>query len=120
VLRLAMLYALVDGDATIRLAHLRSGLGLWDYAARSVAWATKAATADAVGEQIHAALAASADGLTHTQLRDLFSRNLPGARIDQAPATLGQAGRAQRRRLATAGRPAEVWTALPSGRTPVH
>jgi len=47
VLRLAMLYALVDGDATIRLAHLRSGLGLWDYAARSVAWATKAATADA-------------------------------------------------------------------------
>ncbi len=47
MLRLAMLYALVDGDATIRLAHLRSGLGLWDYAARSVAWATKAATADA-------------------------------------------------------------------------
>ena len=36
MLRLAMLYALVDGDATIRLAHLRSGLGLWDYAARSV------------------------------------------------------------------------------------
>jgi len=115
-----MLYALVDGDATIRLAHLRSGLGLWDYAARSVAWATRAATADPVGEQIHAALAASADGLTRTQLRDLFARNLPGARIDQALATLGRTGRAQRRRLTTAGRPAEVWTAVAPGRTAAH
>lgn len=116
VLRLAMLYALVDGDITIGVAHLRSALGLWDYAARSVAWATSAATADPVAEQIHAALAASPDGLTRTQMRDLFGRNLPGARIDQALTTLGVGGRAQRLRLATAGRPAEVWTAVLPGR----
>lgn len=118
VLRLAMLYALVDGDTTIRVAHLRSALGLWDYAARSVAWASSAAATDPVGEQIHAALAASADGLTRTQVRDLFARNLPGARIDQALATLGRTGRAQRRRLTTAGRPAEVWTAVAPGQLP--
>lgn len=112
VLRLAMLYALVDGDAVIATAHLRAGLALWDYAARSVAWATRSATADPVAEQIHAALAASADGLTRTQLRDLFARNLPGARIDAALGTLGRTGRAQRRRLTTAGRPAEVWDAV--------
>ena len=115
VLRLAMLYALVDGDAVIATAHLRAGLALWDYAARSVAWATRAATADPVAEQIHAALAASADGLTRTELRDLFARNLPGARIDAALATLGATGRAQRRRLVTAGRPAEVWAAADPG-----
>lgn len=112
VLRLAMLYALVDGDAVIATAHLRAGLALWDYAARSVAWATRSATADPVAEQIHAALAASADGLTRTQLRDLFARNLSGTRIDAALATLGRTGRAQRRRLMTAGRPAEVWDAV--------
>ena len=68
-------------------------------------------TADPVAEQIHTALAASPDGLTRTELRDLFGRNLPGTRIDAALLTLGADGRAQRRRLATAGRPAEVWAA---------
>ncbi len=109
VLRLAMLYALVDGHAIIGVAHLRAGLALWDYATRSVTWATRAATADPVAEQIHAALTASADGLTRTQLRDLFARNLPAARIDTALTVLGQTGRAHRRRATTAGRPAEIW-----------
>lgn len=112
VLRLAMLYALVDGAAVIATAHLRAGLALWDYAARSVAWATRAATADPVAEQIHAAIAATADGLTRTQVRDLFARNLPSARIDAALATLGRTGRAKRRRVLTAGRPAEVWETI--------
>ena len=39
VLRLAMLYALVDGDTTISTAHLRAGLALWDYA-RTHRWWT--------------------------------------------------------------------------------
>lgn len=107
-----MLYALVDGDAVISTAHLRAGLALWDYAARSVAWATRSASADPVAEQIHTALAASPDGLTRTELRDLFAHNLPGARIDAALAALGGTGRAQRRWLTTAGRPAEVWAAV--------
>lgn len=116
VLRLAMLYAPIDGDTIITAAHLRAGLALWDYAARSVAWATRAATADPVAEQIHQALAASPAGLTRTEVRDLFARNLPRTRIDAALATLGRAGRAECRRAPTAGRPAEVWaTATPEG-----
>lgn len=111
VLRLAMLDALVDGDAVIRPSHLRAGLALWDYAARSVAWAMRRSTADPVAEAIHSALAAAPDGLTRTQLRDLFGRNMAGARIDTALLTLGTEGRALRQRLATAGRHAEVWAA---------
>jgi hypothetical protein len=111
VLRLAMLYALLDGQPTIRTAHLRSGLALWDYAARSAAWATGGATGDPLAEQIHAALTASADGLTRTQLRDLFSRNQPAARVDAALTALAHTGRAQRHRQHTAGRPAEIWAA---------
>ena len=111
VLRLAMLDALVDGDSVIRPTHLRGALAIWDYAARSVAWATRNTTADPVAEQIHAALATAPDGLTRTQLRDLFARNLPAKSVDRALIALGTAGRAERRRGATAGRPAEVWSA---------
>ena len=38
LLRLALIYALVDGSATIGLSHLDAALALWDYAAASVAW----------------------------------------------------------------------------------
>ncbi|MGH9181954.1 MAG: DUF3987 domain-containing protein, partial [Acidimicrobiales bacterium] len=120
VLRLAMLYALLDGEGAIATTHLHAGLALWEYAARSVAWATRSATADPVAEQIHTALISSPAGLTRTELRDLFARNLPGARIDAALTTLGHGGRAERRRLTTAGRPAEIWVAVSPEQPPTN
>jgi hypothetical protein len=114
VLRLAMLYTLIDGDNIIRTAHLQAALALWDYTARSATWAMRHTTADPIAEQIHTALAAAPDGLTRTQLRDLFARNLPAARVDAALTNLGAHGRAQRRRQPTAGRPAEIWVTTTS------
>lgn len=111
VLRLSMLYALTDGQETIRCSHLRSGLALFDYTTRSLTWATASTAADPVAEQIAAALDSSADGLTRTQLRDLFGRNQPAARIDAALAALASNQRVSRHRTPTAGRPAEIWTA---------
>jgi len=110
VLRLSMLYALTDGQATIASSHLRSGLALFDYSARSATWATASAAADPVAEQIAAALESASNGLTRTELRDLFGRNLPAARIDAALGTLAGTGRIWRHRAATAGRPAEIWS----------
>lgn len=111
VLRLAMLYALTDGATTISIGHLHAGLALWEYSARSTAWGVGTATADPIANQIQAALVASTDGLTRTQLRDLFGRNLSGTRIDSALSALGAAGTARCHRATTAGRPAEIWTA---------
>jgi hypothetical protein len=109
VLRLSMLAALTEGESTVGTGHLEAGLALWDYAQRSIAWATRHTTTDPVAEQIHRALAGAPAGLTRTELRDLFGRNLPGSRIDAALIALGGDGRATRRRVPTAGRPAEVW-----------
>lgn len=114
VLRLAMLYTLIDGGTLICTTHLHAALALWDYAARSATWSMRHTTADPVAEQVHAALAAAPDGLTRTQLRDLFARNLPAARVDAALSSLGADGRAQRRRQPTAGRPAEIWATATS------
>jgi hypothetical protein len=110
VIRLALLYTLLDATNTIRPEHLTAALALWDYAARSAAWAINHSTGDLLAEQIHTALARSPNGLTRTQIRDLCQRNLPAERIDQALATLTAAGRAQQQRTLTAGRPAERWT----------
>jgi hypothetical protein len=109
-IRLALIHALLDGERQIRPQHLKAALALWDYAARSAAWALGQATGDPLAEQIHAALQRSPEGLTRTQIRDLCQRNLPADRVEQALSTLAAAGRAHRQRIFTAGRPAELWT----------
>jgi hypothetical protein len=111
VIRLALLYALLDTTNTIGPEHLTAALALWDYAHRSAAWAINHSTGDSLAEQIHTALSRSPDGLTRTQIRDLCQRNLPAERVEQALNTLAAAGRAKQQRTATGGRPAEIWTA---------
>ncbi len=114
VVRLALLYTLLDGQKTIAPEHLNAAAALWNYTQRSAAWALGQATGDPLAEQIHAALTRSPDGLTRTQIRDLCQRNLPADRVEHALHALAAAGRAQQQRTQTAGRPAETWTALPA------
>ena len=110
-IRLALIYALIDGQTRIYEQHLQAALALWDYAARSAAWTLGHSTGDPIAEQIHTALLRSPTGLTRTQIRDLCQRNLSSQRVDQALANLAATGRATRQRTLTGGRPAELWTA---------
>jgi len=112
-IRLALLYALLDGQRQIKTEHLTAALALWDYTARSAAWALGQATSDPLAEQIHAALLRSPDGLTRTQISQLLHRNLPVHQLQQALDTLAAAGRAHPTKITTAGRPAELWHATP-------
>jgi hypothetical protein len=112
-IRLALLYALADGNRQINTEHLQAALALWDYAARSASWALKDATGDPLAEQIHAALANHPAGLTRTQISDTLQHNQPAQAIQRALDTLALAGRATRTQTPTTGRPAELWTATP-------
>lgn len=55
-IRLALIYALLDGASSIELEHLQAALALWDYAARSTEWALGDTTGDPLAEQIHSIL----------------------------------------------------------------
>jgi hypothetical protein len=110
-IRLALIYALIDGEHSITPIHLHSALALWDYAAASATWALGHASGDPLAEQIHTALVNSQAGLTRTQLRDLFQRNRSGAQVEQALAVLARNDRAHSEQIQTAGRPAELWHA---------
>jgi hypothetical protein len=110
-IRLALLYALADGERKITTEHLNAALALWDYAARSATWALQGATGNPLAEQIHAALQAHPAGLTRSQINDTLQHNRPAQDIQRALDTLALAGRATRAQLTTAGRPAELWTA---------
>jgi hypothetical protein len=114
VIRLALIYALADGEPTIKTEHLQAALALWDYAARSANWTLQAATGDPLAEQIHAALTDHPSGLTRSQINDTLQHNRPAEQIQRALDALTLAGRVTRAQIPTAGRPAELWTAAPA------
>ena len=111
MIRLALIYALADGERKINSEHLQAALALWDYAARSATWALQGATGDPLAEQIHAALQAHPGGLTRSQISDALQHNRPADQIQRALDALQLASRATRAQIPTTGRPAELWTA---------
>ena len=111
VVRLALIYALLDQANEIGLAHLQAALALWEYAARSARWVFGDTLGDPVADEIYRALLDEPDGLTRSQLRDLFSRNRRSKDITQALDRLAVAGRIHAERQQQRGRPAELWRA---------
>lgn len=109
-MRLAALYAVLDLSRTIRDEHLYAALALWGYAEASTRYIFGDATGDLVADQITDALReAGADGMTRTEVSNLFGRHKNTDRINRAFSTLLTAGRARREKKETAGRPSERW-----------
>ena len=111
VVRLALLYALLDHSHAIGITHLQGALALWDYAARSGAFVFGDSTGDRLADEIWRAISEREGAVTRSEIRDLFDRNKTKTAIDAALSALSSAGRIERAVVAGRGRPAEVWSA---------
>jgi hypothetical protein len=83
--RLALLYALLDQAAEIRLPHLEAGLAVWHYCAASA----RVIFGDLLGEPaadciMRALRQVAPAGLTRTDINNLFGRHLAAVHIDRA------------------------------------
>jgi len=114
VLRLSMLYALLDGSNTIDVPHLLAALAVWKYCEDSARWAFGASLGNRTADTLLAALRhVQPDGLTRTDISDLFGRNARQTELRDACALLKRLGLADSQQIRTpgAGRPATVWFA---------
>jgi len=109
VIRLAMLYAASDGSETIREAHLKAALAVWDYSERSAAFFFGERLGDPIADAIVEGLRNQPDGLTTTEIHGLFSRHVKASQIEAARGRLLQAGRIRIVREETKGAPSERW-----------
>ncbi len=112
--RLAMIYALIDGEDRIDRVHLEAGLAVWAFckasARRIFGDVTGDGTADAILKSLRMA---GAHGKTRTEIVDLFNRNKRGGEIAQALELLLAGGkRAFARTAPPRGRPIETWFAI--------
>jgi hypothetical protein len=113
VLRLSALYAALDCSPFIRLPHLQAALTIWDFCSYSAASLFGACVGDSVADRILEALQAAENGLTRTQIRDLFHGNISSNSIDQALEKLRSLSAAAcRSALAGGGRRATLWVAI--------
>ena len=109
VLRLSLLYALLDASRTIEPQHLHAALAVWRYCDQSARHIFGDALGDPVADEILRALAGAAQGLTRNELRDLFSRHVGAGRLTTALEYLASVGRAICSSEPTGGRPSERW-----------
>ncbi len=91
VMRLAALYAVLDGQALIESIHLSAACALWGYAEASTRYIFGDSTGDPHADTILRALRTQGT-LDDTSISALFSRNVSAARLAQAKALLTRAG----------------------------
>jgi hypothetical protein len=117
VLRLSVVYALLDGCDTIGASHLRAALALWDYCLRSCAWIFGEGLGDEDADRLLAALRAAEGGLTLTQISAVFGRNKPAVELKRVLSKLVDFGLVLPGRPAVGGRPAEPWRVVSTNPT---
>jgi hypothetical protein len=111
VLRLSVLYAVLDQSSEIKVEHLRAALAVWRYAEESARWIFGHSLGDPQADAILSALSQNG-ALSRNDIVNLFGRHVNRAQIDRALATLLKTGRVRCELVKTNGRPAEVWHAV--------
>jgi hypothetical protein len=113
VLRLSVIYAVMDKSSVVRSEHLLAALAFWDYAEESARYIFGNASGNPVADRILSALKdAGAAGMTLTEISGLFSRHTKAGQRQAALEELESAGLAGRKTVETDGRPSVVYYAL--------
>lgn len=111
VMRLALLYALLDRAEAIGRVHIEAALAFWRYAEASAEYIFGASLGDPDADTLLAALRAQADGMTRDQIINLFGRHRQRAQIERVLGKLVALDLAHAVQQPTGGRPAERWYA---------
>jgi hypothetical protein len=108
VMRLAALYAVLDGQREMDRVHLSAASALWEYAEASTRLIFGDNTGDPEADTIFRVLC-ERGALTDSEISDMFNRHVPSSRLQQAKAVLSSAGLMHHETVSTNGRPKNVW-----------
>tara|TARA_R110002072_G_scaffold303099_1_gene493434 strand:+ start:148313 stop:149674 length:1362 start_codon:yes stop_codon:yes gene_type:complete len=114
VLRLSMLYAILDESNEIDEPHIEAALAVWAYSEASARWAFGGSLGNRTADEILLALREVAPrGLSSTELSGLFNRNKSASEIREALGVLDRSGLIRRdsSKGKSAGRPAVTYFA---------
>lgn len=112
VLRLSLIFALLDKSNVIEKQHLETALSVWQYAEDSARYIFGERLDNQTAEKILSALKENQKkGLTRTGIRDLFDRHIGNQKLNAALSVLLENKLAEPRKIQTGGKPKEIWFA---------
>ncbi len=113
VMRLSVLYAMLDMSNDVKIEHLKAALAVWDYCERSAKYVFGNSLGNRIADTLLAELRQAPEaGLTRTEmLHNVFNKNKTASEIADALRLLHDNGLAHRRDDPgnEAGRPTERW-----------
>ena len=115
VLRLSLIYAVLDRAAAVRPEHLAAALAVWQYADESVRCIFGDSSGNPLADDILTLLRNAPSGITRTEVREMAGKNLSADRITQALGVLLGMNLARFERRSTGGRLVELWFAATRG-----
>lgn len=110
VLRLSLIYALLDRSSIVKRTHLEAALAVWDFCERSAQIIFGDSTGDEIADRIFEFLRGRPQ--TETQISNHLGRHVNSDRIKSALAKLEALQRVKSSRTKTSGRPKTVWIRL--------
>jgi hypothetical protein len=117
VIRITLIYALLDDSERIDLPHLGAALAVWAFCEDSAKQIWGDMLGDDVADTILAALESSGlAGVGRTEISNLFSRHVPSARITMVLQNLHSTGKAERVPGPTLGHGEQRWRYKAAGR----
>ena len=115
-LRLSLIYALLDGAREIDRVHVEAGLAMWNYCKASARYIFGDLLGNTAADAILRALrTAGANGMSRTDISDVFGHNRDSGKITSALELLITSGKARFEKTAASGRrgrPKETWYAI--------
>jgi Protein of unknown function (DUF3987) len=94
VLRLALIYAMLDRSREITCDHFKAAEAIWDYCVASALWSFGGKTGNHLADKILWLLKRESKGLTRTDINNALRRNVSGQEISEALALLRASGQA--------------------------
>jgi hypothetical protein len=119
VMRLAVIYAVLDQSTKVRRIHLEAALALWGYCERSAAYIFGEALGDKDADHLLSALRSCPVGLSRSQIRsEVFRRNRSSDEISRILGRLLENNLVRYEVEKTEGRDRTTWFAI-EGATPL-
>ena len=109
LLRLALVYALLDRSEHIEPVHLGAACAVWDYHTATVQNVYGGRTGNRLDDRLLDAIREAGGTANRTALSGALSRHVTAAALDAARDRLVAVGAVEVESVKTAGRPREVW-----------
>jgi len=109
VLRLSLIYALLDLSPVVCIEHLHAALAVWDYCEHSARLIFGNRLGDPTADRMMEAIRQAPQGMTDNDLYEFFGRNKSANERARALTRLAALGLIRSEKQETGGRPRTVW-----------